>query len=378
MKLVYLSTYNIPTKNALGIQITQMCNSFAGQGVEVELIVPKQKKKEKKLFEYYNMEKSFKVKEIFRFELSKFGKIGFLVQTILFLLTVKIYLLSKKYDVLYTREQLAGLFFKGFVYEIHNFPQKITFLHRLIFKRIFKVIAITSFFKKDLIKNGISSEKILVSADAADLDKFNINISQEVARKKLSLPEERIIIGYVGKYVTFGKWNKGADDLIKSFPTILKYNPEAFLLVVGVGEGNVAKVEKLLNELDISNNNYKIIAHLPYEKVIYCLRASDMLVMNYSKSQHHMYYTSPMKMFEYMASGRPIIASRLPSVTDVLNENNAFFIEPDSVESLTNGIKKALQDKGLADKIANQAYTDVQNYTWQKRSQQILDFIKKI
>jgi len=61
MKLIYISSYNIPTKNALGIQITQMCAAFAEQGAEVELIVPKGSEK-RSLFEYYGTKNNFKVK----------------------------------------------------------------------------------------------------------------------------------------------------------------------------------------------------------------------------------------------------------------------------------------------------------------------------
>ncbi|MCK5285786.1 MAG: glycosyltransferase family 4 protein [Candidatus Pacebacteria bacterium] len=378
MKLIYLSNYNIPTQNALGIQITQMCVAFTKEKIDVELIVPKQKNKNKNLFEYYGIEKSFKVKEIYRPDLLKFGKFGFLIQTIFFLLRVKIYLYSQKYDYLYTREQLTGLFFKDFIYEVHNLSDKITFFHKALFKKAFKVIAITNFIKKDLIeKGGISIEKIVVSPDAVDLNKFNLNIAQDQARNKLELPKNKTIIGYIGKYVTFGKGNKGVDDLVKVFPEILKSNPQVFLLIVGVGEKNIIKVEKLFKNSGINNRNYKIIAYLPYGDVIYSLRASDILIMNYSRFQYHTYYTSPMKMFEYMASGRPIIASDLPSVREILDENNCLFIKPDNIKSLEDCIKKLLQDKDFSDKISKQAYKDVQNYTWDKRVRQILIFLKK-
>ncbi|MEA2112502.1 MAG: glycosyltransferase family 4 protein [Patescibacteria group bacterium] len=376
MKVIYLSSYNIPTKNALGIQITQMCKAFADKGVEVELIVPKQKDKVN-LFKFYNIKANFKIKEISRPSLLWLGKIGFLAQTLLYLLKIRAYLFSQRYDFVYTREQLTGLFFKNFIYEIHNFPKKITFFHKIIFKRIFKVVAITSFLKKDLIENGVLSDKILVASDAVDLNKFNIKIPQKEARNKLNLPQDKNIIGYIGKYVTFGKGNKGVDDLIKAFPEVFIRKKDSFLLIVGVGEDNVSKVKKLLEDSRISKEDYKIIAHLPYDKVIYSYRASDVLIMNYSKFQYHTYYTSPMKMFEYMASKRPIVASDLPAMREVLNDGNCLFIQPDNVGSLIKGIKDILQNKDKADRISQQAYSDVQNYTWDKRAQNILNFINK-
>jgi glycosyltransferase involved in cell wall biosynthesis len=83
-----------------------------------------------------------------------------------------------------------------------------------------------------------------------------------------------------------------------------------------------------------------------------------------------------MKMFEYMASSKPIIASDLPSLREVLNENNALFFEADNPASLAETIRKCLNDQALSDKISTQAASDVRNYTWHTRVQTILAFIK--
>ena len=82
-------------------------------------------------------------------------------------------------------------------------------------------------------------------------------------------------------------------------------------------------------------------------------------------------------MFEYMASKRPIMASDLPSIREILNENNSILVEPDNPEVLAEGIKNALENFEFSASIANQAFQDIQNYTWQKRVKKILEFIYK-
>lgn len=77
-----------------------------------------------------------------------------------------------------------------------------------------------------------------------------------------------------------------------------------------------------------------------------------------------------------MASKRPIIASDLPTIREVLNENNAVLVEPDNPKLLVQGVKKVLQDSKLSDKISKQAFQDVQQHTWQKRAENILEFIQ--
>ncbi len=76
-----------------------------------------------------------------------------------------------------------------------------------------------------------------------------------------------------------------------------------------------------------------------------------------------------------MAAGKPIVASNLPSIGEVLNEENALLVESDNPKMLAEGINKVLQDRDFSAKISHKAFNDVQNYSWPKRSEEILEFI---
>ena len=82
-----------------------------------------------------------------------------------------------------------------------------------------------------------------------------------------------------------------------------------------------------------------------------------------------------MKMFEYMTSHEPIVASDLPSFREVLNEKNAILVESDSPEAMARGLKKVFSDTEFSAKISEQAYQDVQKYAWDNRAKNILDAI---
>ena len=105
-------------------------------------------------------------------------------------------------------------------------------------------------------------------------------------------------------------------------------------------------------------------------------RAADVLVLpNRRDGGQSEYFTSPMKMFEYMASGTPLVASNLPSLREVLSETNAFLVEPDSASALAAGIREVLSRPEQAQSRALQAHHDVAKYSWHQRAQGIIKFI---
>jgi glycosyltransferase involved in cell wall biosynthesis len=77
-----------------------------------------------------------------------------------------------------------------------------------------------------------------------------------------------------------------------------------------------------------------------------------------------------------MAARRPIVASDLPSVREILNERNAVLVKPGEPEALAEGIERALKDEELANRIAGKAYEDVQEHSWERRAARILNFIR--
>ena len=103
------------------------------------------------------------------------------------------------------------------------------------------------------------------------------------------------------------------------------------------------------------------------------LAAADVLVLPTSAREPiGARFTSPLKLFEYMAAGRPIVASDVPSSREVLTEETAIFVRPDSVSSLAEGISRALRDQAFSSNISNNARELVKQYTWSRRAEIIL------
>ncbi len=106
--------------------------------------------------------------------------------------------------------------------------------------------------------------------------------------------------------------------------------------------------------------------------------AADVLLMPYervisgSSGGNTADFCSPMKMFEYMACGRPILSSDLPVLREVLNESNAMLCPPEEVDAWSGALKRLLEDQGLRSRLAAQAREDVQRYSWVERAKKSL------
>ncbi|OGD68226.1 hypothetical protein A2996_02175 [Candidatus Campbellbacteria bacterium RIFCSPLOWO2_01_FULL_34_15] len=378
MKIIYIANIRIPTEKAHGVQIMEMCSAFSNAGNDVTLVVPKRLNNTNETpFDFYGIKENFKIVKLPVLDLVRFGKIGFWIQSTNFAKFATIYSLFKKSDLIYSRDELPLWFLSFFknnlVLEIHI--AKNNFISKRVFKKVKNIIAITQKLKDFYVKEyGVDEKKIFWSPDAVDLKNFLNLPDKNILRKEFDIPSDKKVVTYIGKLKTMGK-SKGVEDIIEVFPRILEKNKQAFFLLVGINKSEIEDIVKIFEKFNINQESYKLVTHIPKKKIPEYLKISNVLIMSYPNIEHYALYMSPMKLFEYMASGNPIVASGLPSIREILNEENSVLVEPDDLDSLAHGINIVLSDDLFAKKIGNQAFSDVQNYTWDKRVAGILNFL---
>ena len=372
MKLIYIANIRIPTEKAHGVQIMETCSSFSNQlRFDVELIVPSRfNNTNEDPFVYYGIKSNFSIKKLPCIDLVRFGKFGFLTELFSFSFFVAIFSLFKKNSLFYTRDELIALLLhlmgKKITWEDHRGDKNI--ITTILLKLNIKIVVISNGLKNFYLERGVSPERIFVAPDAADVEKFDISLSKEDARKQLNLPLDKKIVLYMGHLYSW----KGADVLAKSALHIEDKN--TIYVFIGGTEQDLKKFRKEFAGIE----NVYILGNKPLKETPIYQKAADVLIVpNSAKSNLSKLYTSPMKLFSYMAGDRPIVASDLPSLREILNENNSVLVESDNPKSLADGIRKVLNNNSLADKISRQALMDVQNYTWKKRAKNILSFIWK-
>jgi len=243
-------------------------------------------------------------------------------------------------------------------------------LYRKIWRKAHKIITITAVLKDAIVKEGADAAKILVAHDGVDLEIFNsVNKSAGELKTELNLPAEQFLAGYVGKFKTLEQ-EKGLKTMIEALSLLDKETKMAF---IGGDEAEVKEYKSLAQRFNVLPQCI-FIGYQPYKRMIEYMKAMDAVVLP-SPDKPLAHYSSPLKLFEYMASGRPIIASNLPALREILNDKNALFFKPENSDDLARAIKMIKASPALGYHLSQQALADVKNYTWTSRAENILKSI---
>jgi len=386
MKISYIANVRMPTEKAHGHQIVKMCELFASNGSTVELVLPDRVNQLNQLdvFDYYKVKRNFIIKKLKVFDpvflmrapagwYIRFQSLFFVISLFFYLLFIK----NRRQIIFYTRDEyllpILNIFSANIIWEGHALPDS---RRRYVkyFNRIRAVVILTGEMKKRLIQDGVDEAKIMVSPDAVDLDIFGIEISMEMARKELSLPSDKIILGYTGSFKTKGM-DKGISDIIKAVALLEKDWPKILFVAVGGNQADIDYYHRLAVN-DGVEQHIMLLGKVSQEKLAVYQQAFDVLLMPFPFTEHYAYFMSPLKMFEYLAAKRPIIASDLPTIREILDEDSAVFCRPDDPADLAEKIKLILTDKDLAAAISQGAYQKSGQYTWDGRARSIMDFMK--
>jgi len=173
------------------------------------------------------------------------------------------------------------------------------------------------------------------------------------------------VVGYAGHLYAW----KGVDVLLEALAQL----PNTRGLIVGghPAEPDLARTKAVADRRGISDR-VTFTGLVDPARVQEWLRQADVLVLPNPASAISTRYTSPLKLFEYMAAGRPIVSSDLPSIREVLRDDeNALLVAPGDPTALASAIDRLLKDRALATRLARAAFDAVPNYSWQRRAERL-------
>lgn len=380
MQIIYISNSRIPTEKAYGVSSVKTCAALANQGADVLLLAPRVRNPvTEDVYSYYDIPKNFSVRYIPTLDAVKWGwRYGFVVNQISFGIAVFFLYWWKRDNIIITRDEVSG-FLLGLLgsrvfYDMHGFPERLLLLWKIMLRPVSGVITTNTWKIEQCHKNlGISKEKMIIARNGFDPDLFAVEKSKEALRRRMNLPEDKPIVLYTGHLYDW----KGVYVLADT----ARIMPDICFVFVGGTYYNIQDFKKHYKDV----SNIILVGHKPYLEIPFYLKAADVLALPNSGatlkdprfSVYTRHDTSPIKLFEYMASGTPVVTSDLPSIREILNEKNAVLVKPDSPEDLKQGIKTVLRDKELAQNISKHALEDVRGYTWDKRAEKIISFVDK-
>jgi len=375
MKIYFVANARMPSEKAHGIQIAKMCEAFIEAGVDVTLIVPRRATDSRSVREFYDLRVDVPKVTLFAFDWYYRGRILYRVSSFSFMVSSFLYLWrrrNEKETVVYTVDldnwsyaQLPLLPLHYFS-EMHGskFP---TIVNRFFFRNISGVITINRLIKESL-QNIFSmlSNRFIVEPDAVDSSHF-IPMSRAKARERLGLSLDMKLVLYVGRIL---EW-KGLEILP---PVARQLGNDITLGIVG---GSRERFVKVTGESEFPEN-LVFYGERDYVDMPFWIAAADAVLLTSTARNELSYrWTSPMKAFEYMACGAPIVAAGTPALQEIVSTSNAFFYQPDDSDSLARAISAVLNDPEEALRRGNAALEASRVCSWRARAEHVIKFIQE-
>lgn len=300
---------------------------------------------------------------------------------------------GNKPDVVYLRDVVCASWFAlvgrrlvgaRIVYEVHDLESEhpstakgamttriAQLMDRVALRRADGIVSLTQTFIPVLRERALldGSVPTAVIPDAYD-DAMYYPRDRNAARSALSLPDEAFVVTYTGLTFTY----HGLDMLVRTFAIFLKDCPNAVLVLVGGREPERAALVAQINTLGIAAS-VRLIPPQPSEAIPQYLAAADVLVIPDTVTKAS---ASPLKLFEYAAMERPIVAANLPALREILPDDTVRYVPLGDEPAFAEALLWIVTYRDLAQQMAGRARNTVLPYTYRNRAERIVAFCRTI
>ena len=230
-----------------------------------------------------------------------------------------------------------------------------------------RIVVVSSVLKQFLLKHwkGVHDDQIVVIPNAADVARLADLGDVTPLRTRLGL-ENALTIGFLG---TFQPWY-GLEKLIEAFAAVVPLVPQARLLMVGDGVARDG-LERLARETGV-HDSILFTGYVPHVQVPQYLGCFDIAVAAFRELAID-FCGSPIKLFEYMAAGRTIVASRIGQIPEIVtHERDALLVEPGNIAELADALVRLAGDAPLRKRLGAAARLTGRRYSWEAYVEQLV------
>ncbi len=357
-KILYVLNARFPTKRAYGIQAAKMCEAFIEQEVELKLLVPgtQASRDNKSVCEFYGLRVEVPMKRLANPDWYDGGRLGYRISSLIFMVSSFAYAIAarvrRRVDIVYTVDvdgfshtflPLAG----PTVAEMHS-PKRSGLLSRFFFRRVKGVVATNALIAGELQKTF--GTKSLVEPNG--VDPSTPMLARDEARRRLSLPQGETLALYVGRLLPW----KGLEVL-----------PKAAALVHGVSFRVLGGTREEFTQVFGDAGALEFAETKPADVPLWLAAADVLLVIGTRRDAYSYRYTTPMKVFEYLAAGRPVVASDTPALRSFVPADAVVYCMSDDPTALAAALEQALTNPPDPARGAALA----REHTWARRAERI-------
>jgi glycosyltransferase involved in cell wall biosynthesis len=296
------------------------------------------------------------------------------------------------YEVLYVRDAvcatwlslLTPLHGSRVIYEVHDLeaqhPSKAARWPRAFWSRFLpwldsqalgracRLVSLTSAFRDWVVSRGLRDRsEVAVIPDAFDPGLYR-DIDTGRARSELGLPAQDYIVGYAG--LTFAY--RRLDLLVEAFAKIAGMHENVLLVLVG---GRASEVSELRGQAERLGVGSRVLTpgQVDHEKAALYLHASDVLVIPDTVTQ---LTASPLKLFEYMATGKPLVCKDMPALREIVSDDSAEFFQEGDASALAGALEGLIAGPERAKRLGAAALARSAGYTYGARARKIVEVVK--
>jgi glycosyltransferase involved in cell wall biosynthesis len=381
LKLIYLHNADISSRMANLVQVVSMCSAFASLRIETILVLRSsgtdQQEAKRLLTARFGCHPDVRLVLIHDRLPSKISRH-------LSHFSIRKILKREQPDFCFVRDpQYFRIAIKQrvpTVLELHNTRLHLGFqwLNRWYTHMVLKgaskasctgVVLISDALRSFWQNHGIPASKAQVLHDGFSPELFNARMLAEDARKAADLPLDRKIVVYTGNLQA----NRGIDYILD----LAALHSGILFVLVGGSPDRIAHYTEQCQQRGIQN--IQLQGHQPHTEIPKWLYAADVLLAMWSKDVPTINYCSPLKVFEYMATGIPAIYPGYPTISEVISDGfNGFLSAPDSVAAFSETLTRVLDlsDSGKVEFGLRAREKAMQNYTWEHRAERIAFMMK--
>jgi glycosyltransferase involved in cell wall biosynthesis len=279
--------------------------------------------------------------------------------------------LARKYSIPLVLEVNSPLAYEEQKYrEGSGSPSLARWAERRIWRGADLLIAVSQALLSHFEKAGVKTENVRVLPNAVDTSLFRTELEDASLRSQLNL-DGRFVVGFVG---SFKVWH-GVDFLFKAFARLFREDTACHLLLVGDGPMRPV-LEEEIRQAGIQQA-VTLVGNVPHEEIPGYLALMDVAVAPYPALED--FYFSPLKLYEYMAGGRAVVASRIGQVAEVVADGlTGLLYEPGDGEALIECLRRLRADENLRKELGRNARTACAKNTWKQNAERVVGWVEPL